>query len=231
MKAVVLVGGQATRLRPITLTIPKALIELQGKAILEHVFDLFKKYEVREVILSVGYLKEKIIDHFGDGSHLDLRISYIEEDEPLGTAGPLKLLQEPITETFICGNGDELKTVDIKEMYEQHKQTGATATLCLTEVEDPTMYGVAKLEGNKILEFVEKPKLEDAPSNFINAGFYMFEPEVIDMIPQGRSMFEYDVFPKLAREGRLYAYKLKGQWFDTGTHERLAHARQAWKGF
>lgn len=231
MKAVILVGGKATRLHPITLTIPKALIELHGKAILEHVFDLFKKHDVTEIILSVGYLKEKIMDHFGDGSKFGLQISYIEEDEPLGTSGPLKLLSEPMTETFICGNGDELKTVDIKEMYEQHKASGALATLCLVEVEDPTMYGVAKLEGDKILEFVEKPKLEDAPSKFINAGFYMLEPEVIDIIPQGRSMFEYDVFPKLAREGKLHAYKLKGQWFDTGTHERLAHAEKTWKGF
>lgn len=230
MKAILLVGGQATRLRPITLTTPKALIELQGKTILEHVFDLFKKYDIEEVVLSVGYLKEKIKDYFGDGSEFGLKISYVEEDEPLGTAGSLHLITDGLTETFICGNGDELKDVDINEMYKQHKATGALATLALNEVEDPSAYGVARLEGDKILEFVEKPKKEEAPSNYINAGFYMLEPEVMNYIPQGKSMFEYDVFPRLAAEGNLYGYKLKGQWYDTGTPERLEQARKDWKG-
>jgi len=226
----VLVGGQATRLRPLTDTIPKALIELQGKTILEHVLDLFKKYAITDITLSVGYLKEQIISHFGDGQKFGLQISYLEETEPLGTAGPLRLLPQKMTETFVVCNGDELKQIDFDAMLAQHRATSATATLALTTVLDPSMYGVARLEGTKILEFVEKPKREEAPSNYINAGFYLLEPSVLDLIPAGRAMFEYDVFPKLAAAGTLHGFVFIGQWFDTGNFERLEHARRTWRG-
>ena len=151
MRAIVLVGGQATRLRPLTDTIPKALIELQGKTILEHVLDLFKKYAITDITLSVGYLKEQIISHFGDGQKFGLQISSLEETEPLGTAGPLRLLPQKMTETFVVCNGDELKQIDFDAMLAQHRATSATATLALTTVLDPSMYGVARLEGTKIL--------------------------------------------------------------------------------
>lgn len=230
MKAIILIGGQATRLRPITLTQPKALIDVQGKTIVEHVLALLKKYDVSDVILSVGYLKDKIKDYFGDGSKFGMKISYIEEIEPLGTAGPMNLLPEKITETFIVGNGDELKEIDISDMLKFHNQHGGWATLALTRVEDPSLYGVARMQGDKILEFVEKPSKAEAPSNLINAGFYVLEPQVLDLIPQGKAMFEYDVFPQLAREGKLFGYEFSGQWFDTGNLERLEKARQEWKG-
>ena len=230
MKAIILIGGQATRLRPLTLTTPKALIDLQGKTIVEHVLALLKKHGISDVILSVGYLKDKIKDYFGDGSKFGVKISYIEETEPLGTAGPMNLLPEKITETFIVGNGDELKEVDISDMVKFHKQHGGWATLALTRVEDPSLYGVARMEGDKILEFVEKPSKAEASSNLINAGFYILEPEVLDMIPKGKAMFEYDVFPRLASEGKLFGYEFSGQWFDTGSLERLEMARKEWKG-
>lgn len=230
MKAIVLVGGQATRLRPLTDTMPKALIELQGKTILEHIFDLFKKYHITDIILSVGYLREQIISYVGDGKKFGLTVGYIEETEPLGTAGPLSRLPVEIAETFIVCNGDELKEINIDAMIAQHLATGAAATLALTSVADPSMYGVARLDGTKILEFVEKPTRADAPSNFINAGFYVMEPGVLKLIPPGRAMFEYDVFPKLAVAGRLYGFIFNGQWFDTGNFERLELARQQWKG-
>lgn len=230
MKAIILVGGQATRLRPLTLTTPKALIDLQGKTIVEHVIALLKKHDVSDVILSVGYLKDKIKDYFGDGSKFGVKISYIEEAEPLGTAGPMNLLPEKITETFIVGNGDELKEIDIQDMLRFHKQHGGWATLALARVEDPSLYGVARMEGDKILEFVEKPSKANASSNLINAGFYILEPEVLDLIPKGKAMFEYDVFPRLASEGKLFGYEFSGQWFDTGNLERLEIARKEWKG-
>src|SRR3989338_804676 len=219
MRAIVLVGGQATRLRPLTDTIPKALIELQGKTILEHVLDLFKKYAITDITLSVGYLREQIISHFGDGQKFGLQISYLEETEPLGTAGPLRLLPQKMTETFVVCNGDELKQIDFDAMLAQHRATSATATLALTTVLDPSMYGVARLEGTKILEFVEKPKREEAPSNYINAGFYLLEPSVLDLIPAGRAMFEYDVFPKLAAAGTLPRFVFIRPRFDTRNFE------------
>ena len=134
-----------------------------------------------------------------------------------------------LTESFIVSNGDELKDINIEEMYQLHKESNALVTIALTTVEDPSKYGVARLSGSKILEFVEKPKKEEAPSKLINSGFYIMEPEVIDLIPKGFSMLEKDVFPKLAKMGRLFGYPFSGQWFDTGNIERYEKALKEWK--
>lgn len=228
-KAVILAGGQGTRLRPLTLTTPKALVEIHGKTLTEHILDLLKKYNVEEVFLSIGYLKDKIMDYFGDGEKFGIRILYIEENEPLGTAGPLKAAKDFFTESFIVSNGDELKKIEIDKMFGVHKKEHALITIALTKVENPSMYGVARLEGNKILEFVEKPKKEDAPSNLINAGFYIIEPRVLDLIPEGFSMLERDIFPRLAKEGKIAGFPFSGQWYDTGNFERLEKARNEWR--
>lgn len=229
-KAVLLAGGKGTRLRPLTNKIPKALIDIHGKTLTEHLFDLLNKYSIRDVILSVGYLKEKIKDYFQDGSKFGVNITYIEEDKPLGTAGPLRLAKKELDESFVCSNGDELKKINIPRMFRLHKRKNALATIALTTVDDPTQYGVARLSGSRILEFVEKPKKEDAPSNLINSGFYIIEPEVIEMIPENKfCMLEKDVFPQLAKEGRLRGFPFSGQWFDTGNMERLERARKLWQ--
>src|SRR3989344_741063 len=229
-KAVLLVGGKGTRLKPLTDKTPKALLEVHKKAVTEHIFDLLKKYGIRDVVLCVGHLKENIKNYFGDGSKFGVNISYIEEDEPLGTAGPLKLGRKYLKDSFIVSNGDELKNINIPRMFRLHKRKDALATIALTTVEDPSHYGVAMLDGSRIIEFVEKPKKEDAPSNLINAGFYILEPEVIDMIPDGFSMLEKDVFPQLAKLGRLRGFPFAGQWFDIGTIERYKLAEKQWKG-
>ncbi|MFH0868003.1 MAG: sugar phosphate nucleotidyltransferase [Candidatus Woesearchaeota archaeon] len=229
-KAVILIGGKGTRLRPITLKIPKCMMEVQGRTITEHLFDLLKKYGIRDVILSVGYMKEKVKDHYGDGSKFGVNITYVEEDEQLGTAGPLKLVRKHLNDSFIVTNGDELKNINIPRMFRLHKRKDALATIALTTVTNPSEYGVARLSGSRILEFVEKPKAEDAPSNLINAGFYIIEPEVIDMIPDGYSMLEKDVFPKLAKQGRLRGFPFPGQWFDIGNMERYELAKKKWAG-
>ncbi|MAG08064.1 nucleotidyltransferase [Candidatus Woesearchaeota archaeon] len=219
-KAVVLVGGKGTRLRPITYEIPKALIPISGKTVTEYLLDLFKKFGVKEIILAVGYMKEKVMEYFGDGSRFGVNIKYIEEDDPLGTAGPLRLGKHLLNETFIVSNGDELKDINVEQMFALHKENKALATIALTTVSDPTKYGVARLSGSNILEFVEKPKKDKAPSNLINSGFYILEPEVVDMIPEGFAMLEKDVFPKLAEQGRLFGYPFSGYWSDIGTIEK-----------
>jgi len=223
-KAVLLVGGKGTRLRPITYEIPKALIPVGGKTITQYLFELLKKFGIKDIILAVGYLKEKIIEHFDDGSKFGVKITYVKEEEPLGTAGPLRLAKDLLDETFIVSNGDELKDINIKQMYALHKENNALATIALTKVEDPSKYGVARLSGSKILEFIEKPKKEEAPSNLINSGFYIIEPEVIDMIPEGFAMLEKDVFPKLAKQGRLFGFPFPGYWSDIGTFEKYDKA-------
>ncbi len=228
-KALILAGGKGTRLMPLTSKIPKALIEIQGKTITEHLFDLLKKYGIKDVILSVGYLSQKIKDYFLDGNKFGMNVTYVGEDpnKPLGTAGPLRLAEKMINDTFIVSNGDELKDINIPRMFRLHKRKNALATIALTTVNDPSQYGVARLDGDKILEFVEKPTKSEAPSNLINSGFYIMEPEVIKMIPKGKfCMLEKDIFPKLAKEGRLSGFPFSGQWFDTGNFERLEKARR-----
>ncbi|HLC97130.1 MAG TPA: sugar phosphate nucleotidyltransferase [Candidatus Nanoarchaeia archaeon] len=232
-KAVILAGGKGTRLRPLTLHTPKALVDIQGKTITEWIFDLLKRFGIRDAILSVGYLADKVRDHFTDGSKFGMNLEYVEEDpeKPLGTAGPLLLAQKLLKDSFILSNGDELKCINIPRMYRLHKRKNALATLALTTVEDPSQYGVARLDGNRILDFVEKPKRSEAPSNLINSGFYILEPEVIEMVPKGKfCMIEKDIFPQLAREGKLRGFPFSGQWFDTGSFERLERARKLWKG-
>ena len=229
--AVILCGGTGTRLQPITYEIPKTMIPVQGKPLIDHLFDLLKRHHIRNVTLSVGHMKDKIKEQLDDGFKFGMNVKYNEEDEPLGTAGALKLLRQNDMlppESFIVSNGDELKDIDIDAMFESHKNSNALVTIALTAVENPSAYGVARLSGNQILEFIEKPAAEEAPSNFINAGFYIINPEVIDMIPDGFSMLEKDVFPKLAEMGRLHGFPFSGQWFDTGSMERYERALKEW---
>ena len=231
-KAVILCGGKGTRLRPITNEIPKPLIPVHGKALIEHLIDLFKKYDVKEIFLSVGYKKEKIMEYFGNGDRFGVKISYIDESEesPLGTAGPLKRAKHLLNETFIVTNGDELKDINLEEMFNIHKSNKAKITIALTTVPDPSNYGVAELSGSRILRFIEKPPKDKSPSNLINSGLYIIEPEAIDLIPEGFAMLEKDIFPIVAYNGGLFGYPFSGQWFDTGSIDRWEKALNEWKG-
>ncbi len=227
MKAIILAGGLGTRLRPLTYKIPKALIPIQGKALTEHVLDILERLDIDETILSIGYKADEIKKYFNGVSKFNLK--YLIEEKPLGTAAPLILLPR-IKETFIMINGDDLFDLNFKKMLELHKKNKATATIALTKVEDPSHYGVAKLQKDRILEFVEKPKKEEAPSNYINSGYYILEPEVFDLVKRKNfAMMEKDVFPKLAESGKLFGYKDDGQWFDTGTFEDYERVKKEWR--
>lgn len=229
--AVFFLGGLGTRFRPITYEIPKALLPVQGKTVPEHLFELFKSYGVRKFVFSLGYLAPRIIDYFGDGSKWGVEIHHVVEDEPLGSAGALLLARKYLEAgPFIITNGDELKDIDLEKMFRFHQEQGGLATVALTKVENPSAYGVAALDGNKILQFVEKPEPGTAPSNFINSGLSILEPAVLDEIPEGFSMYEKDLFPKLATSGKLYGFAFDGQWFDTGTPERYERAIKEWRG-
>jgi len=230
-KAFVLAGGKGTRLRPITYEIPKPLVPLQGRPILEHVIDLLRLYDVRDIVLSIGYLGERIKEYFSDEKRLGVKITFVEEQEELGTGGPLRLAKHLLKDTFIMVNGDNLINLDLYKMYQAHFENRAKATIALTTVSDPSSYGVVVLEGERIVKFVEKPHKGEAPSNLINTGLYLLEPSVCDMVPDGGTSFiEKDVFPKIAEKGELYGYLFSGQWFDTGTPERYAKAIKEWRG-
>lgn len=229
--ALILAGGKGTRLRPLTDNTPKSLVDLNGQPIMQYNIDLCKRHGVTDIILSVGHMKEQIKEYYGDGSNHGLRITYVEEDEPLGTAGCLRLLKDRLNEPFLMMNADELKDINLKEMFRIHKEAGVKGTLSLTQVEDPTQFGVVVLENDKIVGFVEKPSREEAPSNLISAGLYILEPSVIDMLPEGFCMVEKDLFPRLAKESDLAGHPFSGQWFNTDSMDRLDRAKAGWQGF
>lgn len=230
-KALISAGGFGTRMKALTRHTPKPMLPLQGKPILEYSIEMCREHGIRDIAISVLYLSEVIKDHFGDGRDFGVKITYIEEPEPLGTAGALNLRPEWFDEPFFMCNADELKDIDLHRMSRQHAATGALATMALTRVNNPSNYGVVEMEGDQILRFVEKPDPEEAPSDLINAGLYLLEPEVVKYVPQGHSMIEKDVFPVLAQERRLFGHLMEGQWFDTGTPERYETAERLWKGF
>lgn len=231
-KALIMAGGFGSRMKELTKDRPKPMLSLQGKPILEYSIDLCKRHGIDDIAISVYYFKDQIKEYFGDGSRFGVRITYVEEPSPLGTAGGLWLCREWTTEPFMMCNADELKDVDLTSMYTQHVKSGASATIALRQVDDPSEYGVVDLKGNAIKRFVEKPAKGQAPSNYINAGLYILNPSVVDYVPIGRpSMMEKDVFPRLAEIEMLSGFVFDGQWFDTGTPERYNHAEKQWKGF
>jgi NDP-sugar pyrophosphorylase family protein len=225
--AFILAGGKGTRMRPFTYELPKPLIPVQGRPLIQHILDLLRKYEIRNIIISTGYMCDKIKEYFGNGSKFGLDITYVEEKEELGTAGALNLSKDQLDKAFIMFNGDILANIDLHDFIDFHSRNDGLATIALTPVDDPTRFGVADLKGDRIMKFVEKPKTHI--SNLINAGVYVLEPEVIDYVPKGKAMMETDVFPKLAAEGKLFGYPYDGQWFDTGTHESYENAIKNWK--
>ena len=230
-KALVMAGGFGSRMKELTKKTPKPMLQLRGAPILDYSIELCRLHGIDEISISIFYHGEQIKQHYNDGSRHGIKISYVEEPEPLGTAGALKLHKKWLDEPFMMCNADELKDIDLHDMFRQHVQTGAAATIALTQVEDPSQYGVVEMEGDKITRFVEKPQKGDAPSNLINAGLYIINPEVIGIIPPGFCMMEKEIFPKLAEQGKLYGFIFSGQWFDTGTPERLLYAERFWRGF
>ncbi|MBI4154392.1 nucleotidyltransferase family protein [Candidatus Woesearchaeota archaeon] len=225
--ALMLAGGKGERLRPYTDNMQKTLMPIQGRAILDYNIALLKRHNINTIVLGIGYLGDKVRQHFENKEIAGIIFS--EETEPLGTGGALRLASGHLKETFVMCNGDELKDIDIYKMLEIHRKNNALVTIALTEADDPTSFGVARLDGSRILEFVEKPKRDEAPSNMINSGLYIIEPEVIGMLPEGKSSLEKEIFPTIAKQGRLFGYKFSGQWFPTDTPERYHKAEKEWK--
>jgi len=225
-KAFILSGGLGERLRPLTDNTAKTLLPIQGKPKAEWNINLAIRFGIKEIILGIGIKAEQFREYFKD------KVNYSVEEKPLGTAGALKLAQKFIgNETFVMMNGDEMKDINIKEMFEFHKKNNALATLALTEG-DVVKSGCVKLEGNKITHFIEKPELEMAPSKLISAGFYILEPEIFSYIPKNQKYsIEKQVWPLLAKEGKLFGFIFKGQFLQTDTLEKYYQAEKEWEGF
>jgi NDP-sugar pyrophosphorylase family protein len=224
-KALILAGGSLSNTYK---NIPRAMVRIKGKPLLEYNINLLKRYGITDIIIAIGEKGELIKNYFASGSLLGVKITYIEEAHPLGTSGPLLLAKPYLTETFVMLNGDELKNVDILDMYSYHRNNKGLATIALKTMDDPRNYGIVLMNGNKIVTFVEKPDKNEALSNLINAGFYILEPEIIKLVPDGFGKLEQDLFPKLARENKLFGYVFSGQWFDTNTKQDLERAEIEW---
>jgi NDP-sugar pyrophosphorylase family protein len=220
MKALVLAGGYATRLRPITYVIPKLLFPLLGKPMIYWTLENLKSFDVKEVVLAVNYLADSLRAIVGD-KYKGMRIRYSLEDIPLGTGGPIKLASRTVDlgETFIVMNGDIIADIDLQKMLMHHEETRALITDALYEVKDPTRFGSGLLDSRgRIIRFVEKPPLNQAVSHLVNAGIYLIEPEVLKMIPSERKVsLEREIFPLLARKHRLAGFLFSGYWFDIGS--------------
>lgn len=215
MKAVILAGGLGTRLRPLTYSIPKPLVPLAGKPLVRRVIDGLPS-SVDTVILAVSYMKEALEDYFRV-EPCGRKVILVNESTPLGTGGAIKNVAQHIDGTFIVVNGDCVSSLDIKAMVRAHRENGGLGTLALWQVEDPSAFGVVKLERDtRITDFQEKPSLAEAKSNLINAGVYVFEPEILDYIGKGQVSIEREVFPRVIEYG-LFGHLFQGFWVDCGT--------------
>lgn len=226
MQAVILSGGQGTRLRPLTSTMPKPAVPMVNRPMLWYMIDWLRTHGVTEIVMSVGYKADGLRSALDAAGHPGVEITYVEEPEPLGTAGAVKFAEQHLAERFLVLNGDTLADYDLSAEIDQHLASGARATLALVPVEDPTAYGVVTSdEQHRVEAFLEKPKREDAPPDpRINAGAYVLERDVLEMIPAGENRsFEHDVFPQLVGDG-IYAYDADGYWLDLGTPERYFQA-------
>src|SRR5918995_6305476 len=221
MQALVLAGGEGTRLQPLTYTTPKPVMPLAGRPFLSFMLDWLNGHGVDEVILSCGFMSDGVRQVLGD-IYNGMRLRYVIEEEPLGTAGPVRLAYDEgfLEERLFVLNGDVLTDIDLTAELAEHERTGARATLALHPVEDTSSYGVVPTdEEGRVEAFIEKGS-GDAPTNRINAGAYVIERDVMDAIPAGRAVsFEREVFPALVGNG-LYGYDAVGYWIDIGTPER-----------
>jgi mannose-1-phosphate guanylyltransferase len=196
---------------------------LLNRPLLEHLLDYLKKHSVNDVIFTLGYLPEQIQNYFGDGSKFGVKISYLVEDSPLGSAGAIKNAERFLDDSFIVVNGDIFTDIDLTAMVNLHRQNKAIASIALASVDDPTPYGVVETDAeNKVKRFLEKPSWDEVTTNMINAGIYIMDTSILSYIPSNIFFtFERDVFSSLLEEGQaLYGYPSEAYWTDIGTPEK-----------
>ncbi len=242
MQAVILVGGEGTRLRPLTSTVPKPVVPLVDRPFVSYMLEWLCSHGIDDVIMSCGFLATSVRNVLGDGSAYGVRLRFVEEPDPRGTAGALKFAESMLDERFLMLNGDVLCDIDLSEQIAQHERTGATATLALVSVDDPSAYGLVHLEEDRsVRDFVEKPSPDRSEggaagsgpasrggrgpnpgkyTNLISAGAYVLERKVLELVPSGRNAsIEREVWPRLIGAG-LYGFPSESYWLDIGTPAR-----------
>ena len=224
MQALILAGGKGTRLRPLTVYTPKPIVPVVNRPFLLYQIDVLRRAGITDITLSLSYQPDKIVHVLGNGSELGVNLRYITEPSPMGTGGAYKFASDALRETTIVFNGDILTDLDVGEVIKFHQSKNAVATITLVPVDDPSRYGVSEVDGdNRILRFIEKPQADELAKlgiNTINAGIYILEPSILDIIAQDvNRSFEYDVFPDiLRRELPFFGYVMRDKyWLDIGT--------------
>jgi mannose-1-phosphate guanylyltransferase len=227
LPAVILVGGQGTRLRPLTDRTRKDMLPLVDRPLLAYTFEHLARHGVERAIVSCGYLPDQIESVFGH-RHDGLVLEYAVEDEPLGTGGAIGFAARALDGTFFALNGDSLREADLDELVRFHRGLGARATILLTPVSDPSRYGLVRIASDgRVESFLEKPRPEEIDTDLINAGLYVLEPDVLELVPPDRPVsIEREVFPTLASEGSVYGIALPGYWLDIGTPETYLQAHR-----
>ena len=219
MKAVIMAGGEGTRLRPLTCGLPKPMVPILDKPVMEHIINLVRSYDIKDIAVTMAYLPSIIINHFGDGSDWDVNLNYYTEDIPLGTGGSVLNAEDFLDDTFIIISGDALTDIDLNEAINFHREKGSKATLVLKKVENPLEYGVIITDPeSKIIRFLEKPSWGEVFSDTINTGIYVLEPEVLNYYKKGDNFdFSKDLFPKLLNDNiPMYGYVSNAYWNDIG---------------
>ena len=230
MKAILLAGGKGTRLRPLTIHTPKPIVPIFNRPFLNYQIDLLKQVpEIDEVILSLNYQPRRIEEIFGDGSDAGIKIRYVVEPVPLGTAGAVKYAGDDLTESVVVFNGDVLTQIDLAAVIRLHRERRAKATIVLTPVENPAAYGLVETDADgNITRFLEKPNPDEITTNRINAGIYVLEPDTFDRIPKDVSWsIERSYFPSLIERNETFvAYIYDGYWIDIGTPEKYTQVHR-----
>lgn len=229
MKAVIMAGGEGTRLRPLTCTRPKPMVPVLNRPMMEHIVELLKLHNFTKIASTLWYMPEDVIDYFQDGSDFGVSMEYYVEREPLGTAGSVKNAGQFLDQTFVVVSGDALTDIDLSAAMEFHQKKGSLATLILTPVPNPLNYGVVLTDGEeRITQFLEKPSWDQVFSDTVNTGIYILEPEVLNLVHPGKKVdFSQDIFPELLRRGApLYGYVASGYWSDIGSLEAYRQAQR-----
>ena len=219
LKAVILVGGPGTRLQPLTDDIPKSMVPVLNRPFIEHTLAYLKQFGIKDIIITLNYLPEIIQSYLGDGSKFGVSVTYCIEGTPMGTAGAVKNAEPYLNDTFIVLNGDIFTDLNIADMLAFHQHKGAKATISLNWVDNPGAFGVVETDSTqRVKQFIEKPPPDEATTNWINAGTYILEPEVLGHIPaNSHYMFEKGLFPLLIELNKpVYGYPFRGYWLDMG---------------
>ena len=220
-------GGEGTRLRPLTSNQPKPMVPIVGKPCMEHILDLLRRHDMTEVVVTLAFMPQAIRSYFGDGESLEMDIDYSVEEQPLGTAGSVRLAQARLDETFLVISGDALCDVDLSELVAAHRETGAAVTIGLKSVDNPLEFGIVVTDDDgRVERFLEKPSWGQVFSDTINTGIYVLEPEVLRHVPDDRPYdFSKELFPLLLEMGRpIYGHVLDGYWQDIGNLEQFRQA-------